>query len=96
MRLLLTLPALDGLPKDYARCAGAGIIGDDRYAIRIWLAKELHAEALMKGDRAQIGRCSYRFYLATAMTAGELDEMAEKVLCQMLSSRGCSDRRERC
>ena len=85
------IAALDGLPKDDARCAGAGIIGDDRYAIRIWFAKELHAEALMKGARAQIGRCSYCLDVAAAMAAGELDEVAEKVLCEMLSPRGCSD-----
>ena len=43
----------------------------------------------MKGNRAQIGRCSYRLDVTTAMAAGELDEVIEKVLCEMLSPRGC-------
>ena len=85
------IAALDGLPKDDAGCPGAGIVGDDRYAIRIRFAKELHAEALVKGNRAQIGRRRYRLDVPAAMAAGELDEVAKKVLGEMLSPRGRSD-----
>ena len=81
----------DGLPKDDTRCAAAGIVGDDRYAVRIRFAEELHAEALVKGDRARIGRCRYRLDVPAALAAGELDEVAEKVLGEMLSPRGCPD-----
>ena len=35
---------MGGRRQDYAGCAAAGIVQDDRYAIRIWFAKELHAE----------------------------------------------------
>jgi hypothetical protein len=45
----------------------------------------------VKGDRAQIGRGRYRLDMPAALAADELDEVAEKVLCEMLSPRGCSD-----
>ena len=45
----------------------------------------------MKGDRAKIGRGSYRLDMRAAMAAGDLDEVVKKVLCEMLSPRGCSD-----
>src|SRR6266511_5293236 len=83
---------LDGLPKDDARCAAAGIVGDDRYAVRIRLAEELHAEALMKGDRARVGRRRYRLDVPAALGAGELDEVAEKVPGETASPRGCPHR----
>jgi hypothetical protein len=45
---------LDGLPKDHARCATAGIVGNHRNSIDIRFAEKLHAEAFMKCDRIQI------------------------------------------
>jgi hypothetical protein len=36
---------LDGLPKDHAMCADAGIVGNHRNSIAIGLAEQLHAEA---------------------------------------------------
>src|SRR5262245_41298238 len=41
---------LDRLPKDYARCAAAGIVGGDGNSIAIGFAEELHAEAFVKCD----------------------------------------------
>jgi hypothetical protein len=85
------LASLDALPKDYARGAAPCIVADDRYAIRIRFAEELHAEAFMKGDRAQIGGRGYRLDMPAAMPLGELDEVTEKVLCKMLPPSGSSD-----
>ena len=45
---------LDRLPKDYARCAAAGIVGGDGNSIAIGFAEELHAEAFVKCDGLQI------------------------------------------
>ena len=53
-------------------------------------AEKLHAEAPVKGDRAKIGPGSYRLDMHAAM-ADDSDEVVKKVLCEMLSPRGCSD-----
>ena len=45
---------LDRLPKDHARRATAGIVGQHRNSIAIGFAEELHAKAFVKCDGLQI------------------------------------------
>src|SRR5271166_2160791 len=79
------------LPKNYAWFIETRIILDCRDSCVIRFAQKLHSNAIVKSNRAQIGRSCNSFDVPATMLSSEFHEMPKKLFSKALPSSRCSD-----